>query len=102
MDILDDIRDPVNVSAVFKRNLQEVVIRSIVWRHRKHPIYEVTYAYPTRKGRTLLFTFHAVSKGIVFRLEFDTESLTWVVTGVHAYEFDRSDVYDATEHDLAH
>ena len=76
----EDIYEPVDVIASFKRNSRNTaMVRPEImhWRSRHYRVQRIGLRWPTTKGSRMLHRFTFVVDETTFELEFDAERLTW-------------------------
>ena len=75
--MLEEINEPIDVVAQFKAN--RLVPLKFLWQSQEIVVTKVNLTYSSRTGRGKNYYF-AVSDGVnYFKLQFDTENLTWTL-----------------------
>lgn len=80
--MLEKIHERVSVVAVYQREKDKVVIHKLRWNGREYKITQLGYHHKVRAGRNIFHIFHVNNDAISFKLQFDTENLTWHVLEV--------------------
>ena len=80
--MLEKIHERVSVVAVYQREKEKVVIHKIRWNGRVYKITQLGYHHKVRSGQNIFHVFHVNNNSISFKLQFDTENLTWHVLEV--------------------
>jgi hypothetical protein len=71
------VDEPVSVLLWSNHNTHVNVPYSLTWRGRTYKITKVGLHHTTREGRTLLHLFSVTDGNTYFKLQFDTDQLTW-------------------------
>lgn len=86
MDPTIQINERVEVVAVFRRQLGAertfCVPRKMRWRGKEITFTEPALLHPTVAGKRMIHVFHISDGSNDYRLEFDTERLTWTLIAV--------------------
>lgn len=87
MDPTNYINERVSVVALFKQKgdfADLCVPCKLLWRRQEITLTEMTLRHPTVAGKRMIHVFHATDGANGYRLEFDAESLTWVLVAMIA------------------
>ncbi|MDO8451611.1 MAG: hypothetical protein Q7S76_01955 [bacterium] len=71
------IDEQVSVNLLFNHLTRSTAPTSLYWRGRRHTISQIGLHHVVRDGRTLLHIFSVTDGEAFFKLQFDTEMLTW-------------------------
>ncbi len=80
--MIEKIHERVSVLASYQRGKLPLYIHKIRWNGRDYVITQMGYAHKLRVGRNIHHVFHVNNDAIAFKLQFDTEQLTWYVLEV--------------------
>lgn len=80
--MIEEIGEPIDVSAVFSRGVRPVAFR---WRKRRYVVTEVTGRHSALKGGYRRYSF-AVRAGTdeIYEITLDTRDMTWRLERVHS------------------
>jgi len=87
MDPTVRVNERVDVAVVFKRqgDIGSVCMpHKMRWRGQEIELTELALRHPTTQGKRMLHVFHVSDGSNGYRLEFDAESLTWVLVAMIA------------------
>ncbi len=73
----ETIDEQISVNLLFNHLKQSVTPTSLYWRGRRYTITKVGLHHITREGRTLLHIFSVTDGVNFFKLQLDTETLSW-------------------------
>ena len=73
------IHESIDVIAIFPRGSSRALPKRIKWQGKDYSITELGMHYPQRMGRVLHHIFSVTAGTLFFRLNFNTETLQWVV-----------------------
>jgi hypothetical protein len=80
--MLEKLHERVSVLATYSRGKLPVTIHKVKWNGRVYSITQIGYVHKMRVGRNIVHVFHVNNTAIAFKLQFDTENLTWYVLEV--------------------
>ena len=75
----EGIHEKVSVIAIYDGDKRQTIPYALKWRGQIHKIVKVGYHHTQRSGRTLQHIFSVVSSTLAFRLNFDTDTLSWTL-----------------------
>ena len=75
-----EVRERVTAGVVFAPSGMRPVW--FIWRGRKYPVSEVTYAYESREGMVRMRLFTVVSGANVYSLAYNPVETVWEMRGV--------------------
>jgi hypothetical protein len=73
------IFEKIDVIAVYKDSFMPFRIR---WKGRVYHINKLGYHHTTRVGNVIHHIFSVATENLAFRLNFDTENLSWILEEV--------------------
>jgi len=76
------INEKVSVVTVYNREKHTVLPWLLKWQGRRYTITTLGYHHTERRGRVLHHIFSVTNGTMFFRLNFETESLTWMLEEV--------------------
>jgi hypothetical protein len=76
---MNEVNEVVDVLAVSKKGRGIVVPLWIKWRNRRYKMKEIGLTHPKREGRVLHHIFEGSDGKLMFRLDYNTESLQWTL-----------------------
>lgn len=76
---MNEVNEVVDVLAVSKSGRGIVVPIHIKWKNRYYKMKEIGLTHPVREGRVLHHIFECSDGRMMFRLDYNTESLQWTL-----------------------
>ena len=76
---MNEVNEVIDVLTVSKKGRGIVVPILIKWRNRRYKIREIGLTHPRREGRILHHIFEGSDGKLMFRLDYNTESLQWTL-----------------------
>lgn len=76
------INEKVSVVTVYNRDKKTVLPWRLKWQGRVYTITKLGYHHTTRVGRVLHHIFSVTAGSMFFRLNHDTETLSWTLEEV--------------------
>lgn len=76
------INEKVSVITSFDKTRNLTMPRKIRWQGRDYLITKLAYHHKIRRGRNICHIFHVTDGSIDFCLNFDSDSLQWVLQEV--------------------
>ncbi len=73
--MIEQINEPVEVMVTYKNSKTMPIVMG--WQNRIYRFTRLGFVHPTREGRKLIHVFSVSDDNLTYRLEFDTESLSW-------------------------
>jgi hypothetical protein len=80
--MLEKLHERVSVLAVYNNRGTPLTIYKVKWNGRVYPITQLGYPYKRKVGKTTVHVFHVNNDTIAFKLEYNSEWLTWHVVEV--------------------
>ena len=80
--MIEKVNERISVITSYNRDKGEATIHKVRWNGRNYPITQMGYHHKIRAGRNILHVFHVNNSTISFKLQLDTENLTWWVLEV--------------------
>lgn len=80
--MIETINEKVGVVAIYQPRTRSFSPHLIKWQLRTYTVRKVCYQHKVRLGRTIHYIFHVTDGTMDFKLIFDTDSLTWVLSEV--------------------
>ena len=80
--MLEKINEKVSVVSVFSRQKNKSVPIRIKWQGRMYVVTKLGFHHSERLGRVLHHIFSVIADNMFFRLNFDTEDLSWTLEEV--------------------
>ena len=74
-----EVNEVVDVLAVSKKGRGIVVPILIKWKNRYYKMKEIGLTHPVREGRVLHHIFEGSDGQLMFRLNYNTETLQWTL-----------------------
>jgi len=77
--MIQKIDVPVSVELCHDHKLRRTYPRLVVWEGKDYPIEKIGYHHTFFEGRVLHHVFSVSAKAMFFRLDLNSENLTWRV-----------------------
>jgi hypothetical protein len=74
--------EPVSVNLAYDHTHKQSRPLSVVWAQRNYPILEVGLHHSYRHGNTRHHVYSVTSHGLFFRLNLNTDSMSWLLEEV--------------------
>ena len=75
------LKEKVDVVSIYKAGMGNVLYK-IRWRNREYKIIKLGYHHKIKVGSIIHHIFSVASANLAFRLDFDTEVLSWTLEEV--------------------
>lgn len=75
-----DINEQIDIIAVFRKRGRFTTLcmpRKMIWRGQEVAFTELALRHPTVQGKRMIHVFHMSDGANGYRIEFDSEQLTW-------------------------
>jgi hypothetical protein len=76
---MNEVNEIVDVLSLSKRGQGIVVPLKIKWRDRYYSMRQIGLVHPKREGRVLHHIFEGSDGTLMFRLDYNTETLQWTL-----------------------
>lgn len=80
--MLEKIHERISVLTSYSRDKAQVTIHRLRWNGRNYAITQIGYHHKIREGRNIFHVFHVNNDALSFKLQLDTENLSWWVLEV--------------------
>lgn len=76
------INEKVSVITIYNNEKRTTLPYIIKWQGKKHLITKIGYHHIQREGRTLAHIFSVCNNALAFRLNFNTDNLSWTLEAI--------------------
>lgn len=76
---MDEVNELVDVLCLSKRGRGIIVPLKFKWRDRYYSMIQIGLTHPKREGRVLHHIFEGTDGKLMFRLNYNTETLQWTL-----------------------
>lgn len=80
--MIEKINERISVISSYNRDNGQVTIHKVRWNGRTYQITKIGYHHKVREGRNIFHVFHVNNNALSFKLQLDTETLSWWVLEV--------------------
>jgi hypothetical protein len=80
--VLIRVNQSVEIIASYKREGSKLMPRIMEWNNRVYKFTRLGFHHATNKGKRLVHIFSVTDETSTFRLEFDTENLSWTLAEI--------------------
>jgi hypothetical protein len=80
--MIEKILERISVLSSYNRDNGEITIHKLRWNGRSYSIVKMGYHHKVRAGRNIFHVFHVNNDSLAFKLQLDTENLTWWILEV--------------------
>lgn len=80
--MIEKIHERISVATSYNRDKADITIHKVKWNGRVYPISQMGYHHKTRVGRNIFHVFHVNNNALSFKLQLNTENLTWWILEV--------------------
>ena len=78
----EKINEKVSVLTIYN-NIKRITLPYIIkWQGNNHKVTKIGYHHKQRQGRTLVHIFSVSNDSLAFRLNFNTDNLSWTLEEV--------------------
>ena len=78
----EKINEKVSVITIYDNEKRTTLPYIIKWQGKKYTVNKIGYHHTQREGRTLKHIFSVCNDSMAFRLNFDTDNLSWTLEAV--------------------
>lgn len=75
--MIQKISAPISVRTDYDCRMGKFFPTGITWEGRDYPVTQIGFHHTYRKGRVLYHVFSVSAKTLFFRIELNSEDLTW-------------------------